>query len=98
MVVISPDPVVRNRMLKRLIVRLGFAFTPTDAGKLIKRSVHDTDLSNAYFVIADLYNFRVSPITTQRLYELAARGIAVVVGVKKLPPEFEFICTAFYPE
>ena len=36
MVVISPDPVVRNRMLKRLIVRLGFAITPTDAGKLHK--------------------------------------------------------------
>lgn len=98
MVVISPDADVRDRMLKRLVVRLGFAVTPTDAGKIIKKSVYDIDLSNAYFVIADLYNFRASPITTQRLYELAARGIAIVVGVKKLPPEFEFICTAFYPE
>lgn len=98
MVVVSPDPVIRDRTLKRLIVKLGFAVTPTDAGKIIKRSVHDIDLSAAYFAFADLYNFRSSPITTQRLYELAARGIAVVVGVRKLPPEFEFFCSAFYPE
>ena len=96
MVVVAPEPVVREQLLKRLIVQLGFAITPGDAGKLIKRSVHDYELSHAYFVFADLYNFRESPITTQRLFELAARGIAVVVGVRKLPPEFEFCCTIFH--
>ena len=61
-------------------------------------SVHDFDLSRAYFVLADLYNFRESPITTQRLFELAARGIAVIVGTRRLPPEFEPFCTAYFPE
>jgi hypothetical protein len=36
-------------------------------------------------------------ITTQRLYELAARGICVIVGVKSLPREYEFVSQTFYP-
>lgn len=44
------------------------------------------------------YNFRGSVITTQRLYELAARGICVVVGVKSLPREYELISQVFYPD
>lgn len=98
MVVISPDHELRERMIKRLLVSVGFACTPSDAGKLIRKSVHDIDLSEVFFVCASLYNFRESPITTQRLYELAARGIAVIVGVRKIPPEFEFFCSTYYPE
>lgn len=82
----------------RMAVDAGFALTPSDAGKLIRPSVHDIDLSRAYFVLADLYSFRESPITTQRLFELATRGIAVMVGTRRLPPEFEPFCVAFYPE
>lgn len=69
----------------RMAVDAGVALTPSDAGKL-SPSVHDIDLSRAYFVLADLYSFRESPITTQRLFELAARGIAVMVGTRRLPP------------
>ena len=34
----------------------------------------------------------------QRLYEMAARGLCVIVGVRSLPREYEFITQAFYPE
>ncbi len=85
-------------MIKQIIVDIGFARTPSDAAKLIRDTPYDVDFANAYFVFADIYNFRDSNITTQHLYEMAARGFAVVVGVKKLPPEHEFLCTAFYPE
>ena len=44
------------------------------------------------------YNFRNSPVTNQRLYEMAARGLCVIVGVRSLPREYEFITQAFYPE
>ena len=86
------DEKKRAAMLQRVAVNLGFARTSSDAAKIIRQSVHDIDLSEAYFVLAGNYNFRESPITTQRLFELAARGIAVVVGTKKLPKEFEPFC------
>lgn len=95
-VAISPDPEQRLEIIKRVLVNLGFALIPGDAAKLIKSSVYDIDLTTAYFVCADNFNFRESEITRQRLYELAARGIAVIVGVKRLPREFEFICEAIY--
>lgn len=95
-VAVNSDPKIREKILKRLIVERGFAITPSDAGKLIKPTVNDVDLIKAYFVIADNYNFRDSPITRQRLYELAARGIAVILGTRKLQAEFEFICEAYF--
>ena len=97
MVVVSGEEKTRLQMIKRLAIDLGFAITVTDAGKIIKATPHDFDLSQAYFVLAGTYNFRESPATTQKLYELAARGICVIVGVKKMYPEFEFICSQYYP-
>lgn len=97
-VAVSPDNDIRAAMMKQIIVDLGFARTPSDAAKLIRDTPYGIDFANAYFVFADIYNFRDSNITTQHLYEMAARGFAVVVGVKKLPAEHEFLCTAFYPE
>lgn len=94
--VVSPDPKIRERMIKKVLVDLGFATIYSDAGKLIKKTVHDIDLGNAYFVVADNYSFRENPITQQRLYEMAARGIAVILGTKNIPPEYEFICEACY--
>lgn len=95
-VAVHSDPEVRIKILKRLIVERGFALTPSDAGKLIKQSVYDIDLTSAYFVIADNYNFRDGAITRHRLYELAARGIAVILGTPKLQQLYEFICEAYY--
>jgi hypothetical protein len=95
-VAVHADGKTRAEMLQRLAVKLGFARTPSDAAKIIRASVHDIDLSAAYFVLAGSYNFRESPITTQRLFELAARGIAVVVSTKKLQKEFEPFCEAYY--
>lgn len=95
MAVVCADRSTRQRMIQRLAVQLGFARTPGDAAKIIRQSPHDFDLANCYFVLAEQYNLRESPITTQTLYELAATGIAVVVGMKKIPPEMEFICEVF---
>jgi hypothetical protein len=95
-VAVHQDPTTRNKILKRLIVERGFALTPSDAEKLIKPSIGDIDLAHAYFVIADNYKFRESPITQQRFYEMAARGIAVILGTIKLQREFEFMCEAYY--
>ena len=95
-VAIHADNKTRAEILQRLTVKLGFARTPSDAAKIIRASVHDIDLTETYFVLADNYNFRESPITTQRLFELAARGIAVIVGAKKIPKEFEPFCEPHY--
>lgn len=95
-VAVNSDQDTRSKIMKRIIVDKGFALTPSDANKLIQPTVNDIDLTKAYFVIADNYNFRDNPITRQRLYELAARGIAVIVGVRQLQQEFEFICEAYY--
>ncbi|NDV45819.1 hypothetical protein D0T49_01980 [Paludibacter sp. 221] len=95
MVIISQDERIRRQMLQRLAVKLGFAITAGDANKIIKQSPFDYDLTTAYFILAETHDFRKHPQTTQRLYEMAVQGIAVVVGVKKLPPEYEFICEIY---
>ena len=96
-VVISPDDRAREVMIKRIIIDMGFAQTVTDAGKIVKGTPHDYDLPNTYFVFATTYNLRDSPATTHRLASMAAHGIAVVVGGKKMYPEFEWTCQPFYP-
>lgn len=94
---VSTDEKERKTMVARIAVDLGFAITSADAAKIIRYTPNDFDLVNSYFVLASYYNFRESPLTTHRLYELAARGIAVVIGTKKLYPEHEFMCDAYYP-
>lgn len=96
MVVVSQDPHERDYMIRQLLVRLGFAAIQSDAGKIIKEDIYSIDLSQAYFVVCSNYNFRDSMLITQRLYEMAARGIAVIVGIPSLPRGLEFICQAFY--
>lgn len=94
--IVASNPQARIKLIQRTLVSLGFALTQGDADKLIKSDVYDIDLLDAYYVCADNFNFRESPITTQRLYELAARGICVIVGVKRLQKEYEIICEAVY--
>lgn len=96
-VVISPDPDIREKMIRRLAVSVGLAMTQSDAAKIIRRDIHAVDLDTSYFVLCSNYTFRMSVLTNQRLYEMAARGLAVVLGIKSLPHEFEFICEAYYP-
>jgi len=95
-VCVSTDERERRSMIRQVLVDLGFALVPSDAEKLIRQSPHDYDLTSSYFVAALTANLRESPLTTHRLYELAAQGIAVVVGLKRLHKEHEFICEAFY--
>jgi hypothetical protein len=96
-IAVSPDRNQRLAMLQRIAVDLGFAKTPGDAGKIIRQTPYDYDLANCYFVLAETYNLRESPITTQRLYELAVTGIAVIIGAKKIPTEMEFLCEIYLP-
>jgi hypothetical protein len=95
-VCVAPTIVEREQMISRLAVKLGFAQIPSDAKKIIQKDIYSVDIATAYFVLCSNYNFRGSAVTTQRLYELAARGICVVVGVKGLPREYEFITQAFF--
>ena len=96
-VVVATDADERQQVIAQLAVRLGFAKVPSDAMKIIRRDIYPIDLSTAYFVLCSNYNFRSSVVTTHRLYELAARGICVIVGVKSLPREYELISQVFYP-
>ncbi|MCL2328324.1 MAG: hypothetical protein FWC39_07400 [Bacteroidetes bacterium] len=94
-VCLSPNESERSTMIAKLLVRLGFARTAGDAKKIIAFSAFDVDLPAAYFVAAQSFNFRSSAHITQRLYEMAVRGNLVIVGVKKMPPEMEFMCEIF---
>lgn len=96
-VAVSADPEERRKMIRKIAVELDFAKTAGDAGKIIRATPHDYDLNKCYFVLAEDYNFRESPTTTGRLIELAARGIAVVVGAKRLPREAEIFTESIYP-
>jgi len=95
-VAVAPDGRTRQRIIQRILMELNFAYTPVDANKLIRATVHDFDLQNTYYVCADNFRFGDSPITLQRLVELAARGMAVIIGVRRLPAQYEFICEAYY--
>lgn len=95
-VCVSTDDMERRAMVQRLIIKLGFALTPGDAGKIIKKSPEDFDMSSAYFVFATHCNLNSSPNITHQLYRLAIQGIAVVVGVKTLKPQHEMMCEVYY--
>lgn len=94
-VIISPDPEIRRKLLQKVAQECGLALTPGDASKLIKPSVYECNIPDAYYVLADMHNFRQAPHMNQQLYEMAARGMAVIVGVRKLPAEFEFISEVY---
>ena len=91
-VCVSPETDIREKMVCDLVT------IRSDAKKILRHSVYDIELSEAYFVLVDNFAFRDSPSTTQRLYEMAARGIAIIVGVKKMPREYEIISDIYYPE
>jgi hypothetical protein len=97
-VAVSSSDAQRSEMVRKLAVQFGFARTPSDAAKIIRASVYDFDLTQAYFVLAETHNLTESPATTQRLFELAARGMAVLIGVKRLPAAFEPFCSPVYPD
>jgi len=95
-VAVSSDESTRKRIIRKITVECGLAINASDADKLIKPTVYEFDISTAYFIVCDLHNFRMSPNMNQQLYQMAARGMAVIVGVKKLPAEFEFISETYY--
>ena len=98
MVCVAPAQGDRLNMLAAVAMNCGFALIRSEARKLIANSIDDVDIPSAYFILADNYDFRCSDTTNQRLFEMAARGIAVIVGVRKLPAVYEPFCTVYYPE
>ena len=96
-VCIAPSEADRVKMMQKIIVKMGFALLNSDALKLIRKTPHDFE-RDSYFVFASSYNFRESPITTNQLFERALTGDAVVLGSKKVHPEFEHMCKIIYPE
>lgn len=94
-VVVGADD-ARPHRIKEILVECGIAVNKADAAKLIKTSIHDIKIQDAYVIVADNFNFRESPITLSRMFQAATAGILVVVGCKKLPPEYEFLCEAEY--
>lgn len=97
-VVVSPHLADRKKMIMSLAVKFGFALIPSDASKIIKNDIYSFALATSYFVMCSTYNFRGSILHNQKLYEMAAKGIFVCVGVKSIPREFEMISQVFYPE
>lgn len=93
---VSPNPDTRAAIMRRLLVAHGFAVTQHDASKLIQPDVYNINLESAYFVAADNFKLHESPITLQRLYEMAARGIFVLLGVRTLARQYELISEAHY--
>ena len=82
-------------MIEQILVDCGLAMTRADAGKLIQEDPRDFDLVNSYFIAAELYNLRSSPITTQKLFEKALSGDLVIIGTKRIPSEMEFMLEVF---
>ncbi|MGL4853164.1 MAG: hypothetical protein ACRC3Z_11070 [Phocaeicola sp.] len=97
-VVIAHSKEEREHMIAVLAVKKGFAKIKSDALKIVRSDIYSVNIATAYFVMCSTYNFRGSSISTQRLYELAAKGLFVCVGVKSLPREYEFFSQSYYPE
>lgn len=97
-VALCPDDELREKMVRKIAINLGFARTHGDAKKIIRENVADYDLPSSYFILAKQYSMRSSPETTQRLYQMALNGIAVVVGSKRIYPEHEFMCEIYQPD
>lgn len=93
---ICTDDSERLQMIKKVLVKKGLASTPGDAAKLIKPNPSDFDAVDSYYIAASLYNLKSSDTITNQLYRMAASGILVVVGLKKLQPEYEFMCESYY--
>lgn len=96
-VCVAPSEAERVKMMQKVIVQLGFALINSDALKLIRKTPHDFE-RDSYFVFASTYSFRDSPITTNQLFERAVIGEAVVIGSKKVHPQYEYMCKIIYPE
>lgn len=95
-VAVSSDAKHRATIMRRVLIDLGFARTQGDASKIIQPSVHTINLQHAYFVAADNFKWHESPLKVQLLYEMAARGILVLIGARSIPKQYEFICEPYY--
>lgn len=97
-VALCPDDEIREKMIRKIAVKLGFANTEGDARKIIREKLTDYEIPDSYFILANHYSMRQSPETTQRLYRMALNGMAIVIGVKRIYPEHEFMCEIYLPE
>lgn len=94
--VVGTDEAARVAEIRRLIVDARLALSPGRAAELVRRSIDDADLRNAYYVAVTNYNFGTSPATNLRLLQMAAAGLLVIVGCSRIPREMEFMSDIYY--
>ncbi len=94
--VVGADEAARVAEIRRLIVDARLALSPGRAAELVRRSIDDADLRNAYYVAVASYNFGTSPATNLRLMQMAAAGLLVIVGCSRIPREMEFMSDIYY--
>ena len=85
----------RRSMLRRAVIACGLAKVPSNAEHLIKESIDEVDYDSAYVVVVDNFRFN-QEYHIRRLYELAAKGLAVIVGTKAVPARYEWITQTLY--
>ena len=51
MVCVSPEAAVRHTMVCELLIRCGLATIRSDSRKIIKHSIYDIELSEAFFAL-----------------------------------------------
>lgn len=88
----------RDSLLERVLSDAGFARIPSDARKLISRSIQDVDLDGCFFVAAADYRFGYSDLINQRLIRMAMQGIPVFISAKIIPNHYLQFCEVIYPE
>lgn len=93
--VVSGNVSDRRNKLRKAVVDCGLAKVPSMAEHLIKESIDEVDFDNAYFVVVDNFRFD-QEYNIRRLYEMAAKGFAVIVGTKSVPAKYEWITHTLY--
>lgn len=93
--VVSANDAERRSMLRRAVIACGLAKVPSNAEHLIKESIDEVDYDGAYVVVVDNFRFN-QEYHIRRLYELAAKGLAVIVGTKAVPARYEWITQTLY--
>lgn len=90
------EEAVRNKMAQ-LIVCAGLAAIRSDGLKLIKRFPEDVlPVEREYAVFVANYDFSMNLELTIKLISMAAAGLLVILGAKKVPKQLEGLVERVY--
>ncbi len=95
---VSGDLKIRRKMIARLAVDMKLAVIPSDAMKLIQGDVFSIDLMNDYLILCDTVDLNENTWILKTLFRRAVMGAPVVIGVKKVTKQMEYMCSIHYPE